>query len=55
LTAKAYALAKPYLPTAWKRYRHLVGRPGIEVKIIDPNDHLSFVSSAMSVIKEEKQ
>ncbi len=55
LTAKAYALAKPYLPTAWKRYRHLAGRPGIEVKIIDPNDHLSFVSSAMSVIKEEMQ
>ena len=55
LTSKAYALAKPYQPTAWKRYRHLAGRPGIEVKIIDPNDHLLFASSAMSAIKEEMQ
>ena len=55
LKAEAYALAKPYQPTAWKRYRHLSGRPGIEVKIIDPNVHLLFVSSAMSAIKEEMQ
>ena len=55
LTADTYALAKPYQPTAWKRYRHLAGRPGIEVKIIDPNDHLPVVSSVMPSIKEDMQ
>ena len=55
LTAEAYALAKTYQPNAWKRYRHLAGRSGIEVEIIDPNDHLLFESSAMSAIKEEMQ
>jgi hypothetical protein len=55
LTAEAYALAKPYQPNAWKRYRHLAGRPGIEVKIIDPKDHLPVVSSGEPAIKEEMQ
>ena len=45
LTAEAYAIAKPYQPNAWKRYRHLAGRPGIEVKIIDSNNRLQVVSS----------
>ena len=55
LTAEAYALAKPYQPNAWKRYRHLAGRPGIEVKIIDPKDHLPVVSSGEPAIREEMQ
>lgn len=55
LTAEAYALAKPYHPTNWKRYRRLAGRPEIEVKIIGRNDHLPVVSSAMYAIKEEMQ
>ena len=55
MTAEAYAIAKPYQPTAWKRYRHLEGRPGIEVKIIDPNVHLSVVRSDVPAIKEEMQ
>ena len=55
LKAEAYALAKPYQSSAWKRYRHLAGRPGIEVKIIDPNVHLSVVSSDVPAIKEEMQ
>jgi hypothetical protein len=55
LTAEAYALAKPNKPTAWKRYRRLAGRPGIEVKIIDPNGHLQVVSYGMPAIKEEMQ
>ena len=55
LTAEVYALAKPYQSSAWKRYRHLAGRPGIEVKIIDPNVHLSVVSSDVLAIKEEIQ
>ena len=53
LTAEAYAIAKPYQPNAWKRYRHLAGRPGIEVKIIDPNDHLPVVSYGVPAIKED--
>ena len=55
LTAQAYALAKPYQPTALKRYRNLAGRPGIEVKIIGPNVHLSVVSPDVPAIKEEMQ
>jgi hypothetical protein len=55
LTSEAYALAKPYQSTAWKRYRHLAGRLGIEVKIIDPNDHLPVVSYGVPAIKEEMQ
>ncbi len=55
LTAEAYAIAKPYQPNAWKRYRHLAGRPGIEVKIINPNDHLPVVSCVVPAIKEEMQ
>ena len=55
LPAEAYALAKPYQPNAWKRYRHLAGRPGIEVKIIDPKDHFPVVSSGEPAIKEEMQ
>lgn len=55
LTAEAYALASPYKPTAWKRYRHLAGRPGIEVKIIDGNEHFSLVRSALPAIKGEAQ
>jgi hypothetical protein len=55
LTAQAYALAKPYQPTAWKRYRNLADRPGIEVKIIDLNDHLPVVSSVVPAIKEDMQ
>ena len=55
LTSEAYALAKPYQSTAWKRYRHLAGRLGIEVKIIDPNDHLPAVSYGVPAIKEEMQ
>ena len=55
LTAEAYALAKPYQPNAWKRYRHLAGRPGIEVKIINPNDHLPVVSYGVPAFKEEMQ
>ena len=55
LTAETYAVTKPYQPTAWKRYRHLAGRPGIEVKIIDPNDHLPVVSSVVPAIKEDMQ
>ena len=55
LTSDTYALAKPYQPTAWKRYRHLAGRPGIEVKIIDPDDHLPVVSSVVPAIKEDMQ
>jgi hypothetical protein len=43
LTAEAYALAKPYEHKAWKRYRHLAGRPGIEVKFIEQNDSLPKV------------
>ena len=55
LTSEAYALAKPYQSTAWKRYRHLAGRLGIEVKIIDSNDHLPVVSSVVPAIKEDMQ
>ena len=55
LTSEAYALAKPYRSTAWKRYRHFAGELGIEVKIIDPNDHLPVVSSGVPAIKEEMQ
>jgi len=55
LTSEAYALAKPYQSTAWQRYRHLAGRLGIEVKIIDPNDHLPVVSYGVPAIKEEMQ
>jgi len=36
-------------------YRQLSGVPGNEVKNIDSNDHLTAVSSAMHVIKEEMQ
>ena len=55
LTAEAYARAKPYQPSAWKRYRYLAGRQGIDVKSIDPNDPLLVVSSGTSAIKEEMQ
>ena len=55
LTAEFYAFAKPGQPATWKRYRHLAGKPGIEVKIIDPNVDFLVVSSAVPAIKEEMQ
>ena len=36
-------------------YCQLSGKPGIEVKIIDPKDHLPVVSSGKPAIKEEMQ
>jgi hypothetical protein len=53
LTAEAYALAKPYQTSAWKRYRHLAGKPGIEVKIIDANEHLPSLNSVAHVTNGE--
>lgn len=55
LTSGAYADAKPYQPTAWKRYQHLPGRQGLEVTIMDLDDHLPEVSADKSAIKEELQ
>ncbi len=55
LTSGAYADAKPYQPTAWKRYRHLPGRQGVEVKIIGLNEYLPEESADKSAIKEELQ
>lgn len=47
--------AKPYQPTARERYRHLPGRQGLKVTIMDLDDYLPEESADKSAIKEELQ